>query len=103
MCEVQRSASEIHRAPVQIGLTGTVTVSTRVLSFGKWILPRKTFSQRGGSPMTKQHIDRANRSAPVVSRTTCIETGASIAPSCSGENPFAQAESFQSYVHRDGR
>jgi hypothetical protein len=34
VCEVQRSASEIHRAPVQvqIGLTGTVTVSTKVQS-----------------------------------------------------------------------
>ena len=33
MCEVQRSASEIRRAPVQIGLTGTLTVSTKVQSY----------------------------------------------------------------------
>jgi hypothetical protein len=35
VCEVQRSASEIHRAPAQIGLTGTLTVSTKVRSWEK--------------------------------------------------------------------
>ena len=33
MCEVQRSASEIHRAPVQCGVTGTPTVSTKAQSY----------------------------------------------------------------------
>jgi hypothetical protein len=32
MCEGQRSASEIRRAPVQIGLIGTMTASTKVQS-----------------------------------------------------------------------
>ncbi len=32
VCEVQRSSSEIRRAPVQTGLTGTPTVSTKVQS-----------------------------------------------------------------------
>jgi hypothetical protein len=42
VCEVQRSASEIHRAPVQIGLTGTLTVSTKVQS-GKRDYRRKNY------------------------------------------------------------
>ncbi len=53
VCEVQRSASEIHRAPVQIGLTGTVKVSTKVSvvpRVGKRILRKKERFLEGGSP-----------------------------------------------------
>ena len=78
MCEVQRSASEIRRAPVQIGLTGTLTVSTKVQSYQV----EKGFRDRENdylreNPLrgtTVQMNKDSTRSPPVDFRTTCIET-----------------------------
>jgi hypothetical protein len=57
VCEVQRSASEIHRAPVQICLTGTVTVSTKVQSCQKdTIRERKKGFSRGEVPQKQTHL-----------------------------------------------
>ena len=75
------------RQPVQIGLTGTLTVSTKVQSYQveKGIIG-ETFNLRE-NPLrgtTVQESKGRTRSPPVDFRTTCIETAASIAPSCSG-------------------
>ena len=60
MCEVQRSASEIRRAPVQIGLTGTLTVSTKVQSYQveKGLRDRENDFFRG-EPLKSKRTGRA--------------------------------------------
>ena len=60
MCEVQRSASEIRRAPVQIGLTGTLTVSTKVQSYQveKGFRDRENAFLRG-EPLKSKRTGRA--------------------------------------------
>ena len=76
MCEVQRSAGEIRRAPVQTGLTGTPTVSTKAQSYqvGKKVSRKREMFVEGRALKSK----RTGRAVD----SDQVETGpaASIAP-----------------------